>query len=43
MVEIEVDNVTALIGTNELGKANLLLALWKLNPAKEGLFYEAIL
>ena len=33
---IEVDNVTALIGTNESGKTNLLLPLWKLNPAKDG-------
>lgn len=33
---IEVGKITALIGTNESGKTNLLLALWKLNPAKEG-------
>lgn len=33
---IDVDNVTALIGTNESGKTNILLPLWKLNPAKEG-------
>jgi predicted ATP-dependent endonuclease of OLD family len=33
---IEVDNVAALIGTNESGKTNILLPLWKLNPAKEG-------
>lgn len=33
---IEADKITALIGTNESGKTNLLLALWKLNPAKEG-------
>lgn len=33
---IEADQVTALIGTNEAGKTNLLLPLWKLNPAKEG-------
>ncbi len=34
---IEADHVTALIGTNEAGKTNLLLPLWKLNPAtKEG-------
>ena len=33
---IEVDNVTSLIGTNESGKTNLLLPLWKLNPAKDG-------
>lgn len=33
---IDVDDVTALIGTNEAGKSNLLLPLWKLNPAKNG-------
>lgn len=33
---IEADDVTALIGTNEAGKTNILLPLWKLNPAKEG-------
>src|SRR5882724_7444268 len=33
---IETDQVTALIGTNESGKTNVLLPLWKLNPAKEG-------
>ena len=33
---IDVDDVTALIGTNESGKTNLLLPLWKLNPVKEG-------
>lgn len=33
---IDTDGVTALIGTNESGKTNLLLPLWKLNPAKEG-------
>jgi predicted ATP-dependent endonuclease of OLD family len=31
---IDVDDVTALIGTNESGKTNVLLPLWKLNPAK---------
>lgn len=30
---IEAENVTCLVGTNESGKTNLLLALWKLNPA----------
>lgn len=30
---IDVDNVTTLVGENETGKTNLLLALWKLNPA----------
>lgn len=33
---IECDNVTTLVGVNESGKSNLLLALWKLNPAREG-------
>ena len=33
---VEVDGVTALIGVNESGKTNLLLPLWKLNPAREG-------
>jgi energy-coupling factor transporter ATP-binding protein EcfA2 len=33
---IEIDGVTALIGVNESGKTNLLLPLWKLNPASEG-------
>src|SRR5690349_20948204 len=33
---ITVDEVTALIGTNESGKTNLLLPLWKLKPAKDG-------
>lgn len=33
---IEVDKVAALIGTNESGKTNLLLPLWKLKPAKDG-------
>lgn len=33
---VEVDAVTALIGINESGKTNLLLPLWKLNPAREG-------
>lgn len=33
---IDVDQITALIGTNESGKTNILLPLWKLNPADEG-------
>jgi AAA ATPase domain len=33
---VEADEVTALIGTNESGKTNVLLPLWKMNPAKEG-------
>jgi energy-coupling factor transporter ATP-binding protein EcfA2 len=33
---IDAEQVTALIGVNESGKTNLLLPLWKLNPAREG-------
>lgn len=33
---IDLDRVTALIGVNESGKTNLLLPLWKINPASEG-------
>ena len=33
---IDCDNVTTLVGVNEAGKSNLLLALWKLNPVKGG-------
>lgn len=33
---VEIGNVASLIGTNESGKTNLLLPLWKLNPAKDG-------
>ncbi len=33
---IEADRITALIGTNESGKTNLLIPLWKLKPAKDG-------
>ena len=33
---ISCDEVTTLVGMNEAGKSNLLLALWKLNPAKGG-------
>lgn len=33
---IEVDSVSALIGTNESGKTNVLIPLWKLNPVREG-------
>jgi energy-coupling factor transporter ATP-binding protein EcfA2 len=33
---IDADDVTALIGTNESGKTNLLIPLWKLHPAKNG-------
>lgn len=30
---VDSETVTCLVGTNESGKTNLLLALWKLNPA----------
>jgi hypothetical protein len=33
---IDCDNVTSIIGVNEAGKSNLLLALWKLHPARDG-------
>src|SRR5262245_60804019 len=33
---IETDDVTALIGTNESGKTNVLVPLWKLKPANGG-------
>lgn len=33
---IDTEQITALIGTNESGKTNILLPLWKLNPADEG-------
>ncbi len=33
---IEVEDIGALVGVNEAGKSNLLVALWKLNPAKGG-------
>ncbi len=32
---VDVEDVTALIGENESGKTNLLVPLWKLNPASE--------
>lgn len=34
--EINCEDITTLIGINEAGKSNVLLALWKLNPAREG-------
>lgn len=34
---LDLDRVTALIGVNESGKTNLLLPLWKLNPAGGGM------
>jgi len=33
---IECDDVTTLVGINESGKSNLLLALWKLHPVNNG-------
>lgn len=33
---IDCDDVTTLVGVNESGKSNLLLALWKLNPVRDG-------
>lgn len=33
---IDAEQVTALIGTNESGKTNIMLPLWKLNPAADG-------
>lgn len=33
---IDAERVTALIGTNESGKTNILMPLWKMKPAKEG-------
>ena len=33
---IDCDNVISLVGINESGKSNIILALWKLNPAREG-------
>lgn len=33
---IKCESITNLIGVNEAGKSNLLLALWKLNPVRNG-------
>ncbi len=33
---IECDNVTSLVGINEAGKSNVILALWKLKPVRDG-------
>ena len=33
---VDCDSVTSLVGVNEAGKSNIILALWKLNPAREG-------
>ena len=32
---IEVDQCTCFVGANEAGKTNLLLSLWKFNPAAD--------
>jgi predicted ATP-dependent endonuclease of OLD family len=34
---VKAEDVTCLVGTNESGKTNLLIALWKLNPANNEL------
>ena len=33
---IDCDDVTTLVGINESGKSNLLCALWRLNPVRQG-------
>ena len=33
---IDCDDVTSLIGINEAGKSNVILALWKLKPVRDG-------
>lgn len=33
---VDCDNVTSLVGINEAGKSNVILALWKLNPVRDG-------
>lgn len=33
---IDCDDVTSLVGINEAGKSNVILALWKLNPVRDG-------
>ena len=33
---VDCDKVTSLVGVNEAGKSNIILALQKLNPAREG-------
>ena len=33
---IDCGEVTNIIGVNESGKSNSLIALWKLNPARDG-------
>lgn len=33
---VDCDEVTTLVGINEAGKSNIILALWKLNPVRDG-------
>ena len=33
---IDCDDVTSLVGINEAGKSNVILALWKLKPVRDG-------
>lgn len=33
---IDCDDVTSLVGINEAGKSNVILALWKMNPVRDG-------
>lgn len=33
---IDCDDITTLVGINEAGKSNVILALWKLNPVRDG-------
>ena len=33
---IDCDDVTSLVGINEAGKSNVILALWKLSPVRDG-------
>lgn len=33
---IDCDSVTSLVGINEAGKSNIILALWKLKPVRDG-------
>lgn len=33
---IDCDDVTSLVGVNEAGKSNVILALWKLRPVRDG-------
>lgn len=34
---IDINDITNIIGVNESGKSNILLALWKFNPVNDGL------